>query len=289
MHDRTRGSSPHDFGVPLDSALARRERLADDYAHEPGSERIFPELTEAVLAEVPESARVLEVGAATGLMTEPLLGKAKTLTALEPSVGMLTRLLAKEVASSEKFRVVRGMVEDMPRKVAYDVAVVTFTPRRGFGLVKLLQELAVRVRRRVVMMLPEDGTMDWAYLSRSAAVQGFDVRSRIVCGEGGNRAVVLVAGVENWTPAGPAEESWATQARETTVPVPSPRGVAARLVRFFLLSGDRALLVRTDREWIDRLHGNLRTAAHRLGAGEITVRREDDGVLLLRLPKHTEE
>lgn len=279
----------HDFGVPLESALARRERLADDYAHEYGAERVFPELTGAVQSEIPGGSRVLEVGAATGLMTGPLLESSAMLTALEPSAGMLRRLLAKDVASSEKLNVLRGMTEDLPRDVAYDVAVVTFTPRRGLGLMKLLLELAIRVRHRVVMMLPEDGSMDWAYLSRSAAAQGFDVRSRIVRGEGEQRAVVFVAELANWTPTFTGEETWAAEARETTVPTPPPRGVATRLVRFFLLSGDRALLVHTDREWIDRIYGNLRTAAHRLGGGEITVRREEDGVMLIRLPRTGEE
>jgi len=52
-----------------------------------------------------------------------------------------------------------------------------------------------------------------------------------------------------------------------------------------LAGGDRALLVRTDRRGLDRLYGNLRTAAHRLGRDEITVRRTDDGIQVVRLPK----
>lgn len=290
MDERQRErATAHVFGVPIDSALARRERLASMHGIEFGSEHVFPELTQAVLEEVPEGSAVLEVGAATGLMTRPLLTRAGTLTALEPSEGMLRRLLASDVASSPSLRVVKGMAEDLPRDTAYDVAVVTFTPRRGLGLLKLVNELAVRVRSRVVLMLAVDGSMDWAYLARSAAQRSFDVRIRIVRGEGCRRAVVMVADIADREPTFDPAEDWGVDARETSVPFPLPRGSAARLVRFFIAGGDRALLMRTDRAGLDRLYGNLRTAAHRLGAGEIAVRREHDGILLLRLPKHAEE
>lgn len=287
MSDERTGSraTAHLFGVPIDSALAQREALANNYDIEFGSERVFPELIDAVLDEVPPGSAVLEVGAATGLLTRPLLARAGMLTALEPSVGMLRRLLAGEGADSPHLRVVQGMVEDLTPEMAYDVAVVTFTPRRGLGLLKLMIELAVRVRSRVVLMLAEDGSMDWAYLSRSAAQQGFDVRVRIVRGGENRRAVVLVADIADWTPSFEGAQGWGVDARETTVPSPPPRGAATRLLRFFMASGDRALLVRAGRDDLDRLHGNLRTAAHRLGEGEVAVRREHDGVLLLRLPK----
>ncbi len=288
MSRRQRGSraAAHIFGVPIDSVMARRESLADNYDIEFGAERVFPELLEAVLSEIPEGAAVLEVGAATGLVTRPLLGRAGALTALEPSPGMLRRLLASDATESPHLRVVQGMVEDLSPEMAYDLAVVTFTPRRGLGLLKLMIELAIRVRSRVVMMLAEDGSMDWAYLSRSASAQGFDVRVRIVRGAEGRRAVVLVADVADWVPTLDGGKGWGVDARETAVPTPPPRGAATRILRFFMASGDRALLVRADRADLDRLYGNLRTAAHRLGEGEVTIRREHDGVLILRLPKH---
>lgn len=273
------------YGVVLDTAIARRERLADNYDIDFGHERVFPELTEAVLAEVPEGARVLEVGAATGLMTRPLIERAGALTAMEPSEGLLRRLLETDVASSEKLQVVRGMVEDLPRQLSHDAAVVTFTPRRGPGLLRLIMELAIRVSDRIVIMMDDDGSMDWAYLARSAAIQGFDVRVRLVQGEGGRRAVVIVADVADWEPTFAAEGAWGTDARETSVPYPAPRGAAARLVRNFLGGGDRALIIRTDPRGLERLHGNLRTAAHRLGAGEVTVKQEGGAVALVRLPR----
>lgn len=280
-----------EFGLPLDTALARRERLADNYALEYGQERVFPALVHSVLEEVPEGSDVLEVGAATGLMTGPLVDRAGRVTALEPSAGMLRRLLAKDVANSARLETLQGLVEDLPATAMYDVAVVTFTPRRGLGLLRLLLELAGHVRDRIVMMLDDD-TMDWAYLAKSGAARGLDVRLHFVTdrlGVGGKpfgaRAIVLTAvplvqGDDTVTP-----DDWAFDAREVTVPYPMPRGTATRLVRFLLAGGDRALLVHTDPEGVERLYGNLRTAVHRLGRSELTVRRDGPAIKVVRLPK----
>ncbi len=290
-----RGAPPPDrFGVPIESALARRERLANIADIHFGQERIFDELVEALLAEVPDNANVLEVGAASGLLTRPLLEKAGYLTALEPSAGMLRRLLATEVADSPRLSVVQGMVEDLRLETFYDVAVVTFTPRRGVGLLRLLLELATRVLDRVVMLLETENTLDWAYLSRAAAIQGFDVRLHIVTSppdtEGQRRrAAVFVADVASWEPVLATQDAWiVTDARELSVPFPAPRGTATRLVRYFLSGGDRAVLVKTDPRGVERLYGNLRTAAHRLGKDEITVRLHGDSVQIVRLPKAEE-
>jgi len=282
---------PDQFGVPIESALERRERLADMADIHFGQDRVFPELVDALLAEVPEGANVLEVGSATGLLTRPLLERAGHLTALEPSTGMLRRLLSSEVAESERLSVIQGMVEDLRPENFYEVAVVTFTPRRGAGLLYLLLELATRVLDKVVMLLETEHTLDWAYLARAAAVQGFDVRLHVVTAppaESGERkrAAVLVADVATWEPAFPGDEAWISDdAREIDVPYPAPRGAATRLVRFFLGGGDRAVLVRTDPRGVERLYGNLRTAAHRLGREELTVRRHGTSIQLVRLPR----
>jgi SAM-dependent methyltransferase len=290
------GSTASDqFGLPLDSALARRERLANMADYNFGQDRLFPELVEALLHEVPEGANVLEVGAASGLLTRPLLERAGYLTALEPSAGMLRRLLETEVAGSPRLSVVQGMVEDMPAENFFDAAVVTFTPRRGVGLLRLLLELSMRVIDRVVMLLETEGTLDWAYLTRAAASQGFDIRLHMVTSspdEHGARkhAAVFVADVGGWEPSMPAQDAWAvSDARELSVPYPSPRGAATRLVRYFLNGGDRAILVQTDVRGVERLYGNLRTAAHRLAKDEITVRRHGDQIQLVRLPKAEDE
>jgi len=279
------------FGVPIETALDRRERLANQYDYEYGQERVFPALVEALLEEVPQGSRVLEVGAATGLITPRLLDRAGSLTALEPSEGMLRRLLAKEVAETPNFNVIQGMAEDLIHDVHYDVAVVTFTPRRGTGLLRLLNVLALHVDDRVVMLLDEDSSMEWAFLARAAAAQGFDTRLRIV-NEAGRlpkadlkQAIILVAGVAEWDPVLRVEPAWELEARVVEVPFPAPRGAATRLVRYFLAGTDRAILVKSEKHGIDRLYGNLRTAVHRLARDEVTVRRSDDGVQLVRLPK----
>jgi SAM-dependent methyltransferase len=287
---------PYEYGVPLESALAQRERLADKYDIDFGQDRIFPELLEALLDEIPEGVDILEVGAATGVLTRPLLQRAGHLTALEPSPGMLRLLLSSDVATSPKLSTTQGMVEDLDPAESYDVAVVTFTPRRGLGLSRLLTELARRVRDRVVMLLDEDGTLDWAYLARSASQQGLDVHLRIICGgETGadqprRSAVVLVVRAEHVCPVdGPAREleplEWADDARRIEVPYPPPRGAATRLVRYVLAGGDRAVRVETDSRGVERLYGNLRTAVHRIARDRLTVRRDGDSIQIVRLPK----
>ena len=289
-------SIPYKHGVPLESAIARRDSIADNYDLDFGHDRVFPELIDALLEELPEGAEVLEVGAATGLLTRPLLEWAGSVTALEPSAGMLRRLLASDVTSSASLITRQGMVEDLGDDELFDVAVVTFTPRRGLGLSRLFFELTSHVRDRVVMLLDEDVSMDWAYLARSAAKRGLDVRLRIVCGSGpepgdeARRAVVLVVrsaaaacvldgSGQEWDP-----EEWVADARVVDVPYPAPRGAASRLVRYVLSGGDRALRLRTDAAGVDRLYGNLRTAVHRLGRDRLTVRRDGDTIQVVRLP-----
>ena len=44
----------------------------------------------------------------------------------------------------------------------------------------------------------------------------------------------------------------------------------------------------SEREGVDRIYGNLRTAVHRLGRDEVTVRRVDEGVQIVRLPRSAE-
>ena len=292
MSEHTRTAPPlvpPQFGVPIESALARRERLANLYDYDFGQERIFLQLVPALLEEIPDGCELLEVGAATGLMTAPLLSRARSLTALEPSPGMLRRLVSSDVASDPKLGTMQGMAEDLSADAMFDVAVVTFTPRRGIGLLHLLTTLARHVRNKVVMMLDEDGSMDWAYLARAAALHGFDVRIRIVSEradvEDPRRAVILVAEAIALANDLSAEEIWEFETRTLDVPFPAPRGAATRLVRYFLTAGERALLIRTDDKGLERLYGNLRTAVHRLGRDEVTVRRTDEGIQIVRLPK----
>jgi hypothetical protein len=203
---------------------------------------------------------------------------------------MLRRLLTSDVADDDRLGTVQGMVEDLPADASFDVAVVTFTPRRGLGLLHLLTALAEHVRDRVVMLLDDEGSLDWAYLARAASLQGFTVRLQLVGDDSADlesrrRAVVLVADVSTWRPEVGPEEVWEFESRTVDVPFPAPRGAATRLVRYFLTAGERALLVRTDEKGLERLYGNLRTAVHRLGREEVTVRRTDEGIQIVRLPK----
>jgi hypothetical protein len=283
--DRSRDRS-RVLGVPIETAMANRDRLAAEVGLEFGRDLVFPELIEALLEEVPGGSAVLEVGAATGVITRELVPGAAMVTALEISEGMLQLLLCTDVADAENLRVMQGVVEDLPLEIAFDVAVVTFTPRRGHALTLLMSELAQRVAVRIVVVFPDDHALDWAYLARTVSAQGFDVRLRMVHGMGEHRGVILVAGVEGYQPVPPTDiEEWAVDAREIAVPYPAPRGTAARLLRYFLSVGDRALLIRTDQRGMQRLYGNLRTAAHRLGQGEVTVRLQDEGIQIVRLPR----
>lgn len=297
--DSTRSGIPYDYGVPLDSVLAQRERLANQYDIEFGKERIFPELLEALLSEVPQDADVLEVGAATGYLTRPLLGHVRSLTALEPSPGLLRRLLSSDVATSDRLTVRQGMAEDLDPTAMYDVAVITFTPRRGLGLLQLLIELMMHVRDRVIVLLDEDGTLDWAYLARAAARKGLSVRLRIVCGQGTTtgtvppairHAVVLVVEtgrvcVQERALADVGTTGWMSDVRHITVEYPAPRATASALVRDVLAGGDRAVTIATDAQGMHRLYGNLRTAIHRNARDRLTVRRDGDIILVVRLPE----
>lgn len=285
-------SSPQ-FGVPIDGALQRRERLANRYDYQVGQDRVFPQLVVALLDELPEGGDVLEVGAATGLLTKPLLTRVGALTALEPSPGMLRRILQSSVSEDPRLSTQLGMVEDLAEDAMFDRAVVTFTPRRGVGLLTLLAGLSAHVRDRVVFLLEDDVSMDWAFLARAAVGQGFDVRARFVSNgaaeeSGRLRAVILTMIVTEWSTDSTLDDVWDLGSKALDVPQPMPRGTATRLVRYFLSGGDRAMVVHSDRDSLERLYGNLRTAAHRLARDEITVRRVDDGIQLIRLPKSSE-
>ncbi|MHB9003022.1 MAG: hypothetical protein ACYC6C_03020, partial [Coriobacteriia bacterium] len=142
---------------------------------------------------------------------------------------------------------------------------------------------------KVVMLLEDDGAMDWAYLARSAAIQGFDVRLSLVTDrserpQDRRRAVLLVADVRRWHPVREPEPDWGTDVVDITVPYPAPRGTATDFVRYMLAGGDRAFRILTEPAGIDRLYGNLRTAVHRLGRDELMLRRVGDEIHVVRVP-----
>lgn len=280
------------YGVPIDRALRRREERAARFGAAWGSERVHPGLIDALAEVVPVGASVLEVGAAAGALTAPLLANARTLGIAEASP-TFRRILAEGPLAAHAIPVrIYEYVDDVVSSGdRYEVAVVTFTMRHGIGILTLMDELAGVATDRIVVVLDDDGSFAWAHLARAAAIQGFDVHLGFVVDEADTdrlarrRSVVIVATVPHAPLAVSPESAWESEARSLTVPHPAPRGTATRLVRYFLASGDPAVMIRCDQRDIERLYGNLRTAAHRLAFEEVAVRRMDDGVQLVRLPR----
>lgn len=274
------------LGMPIEAAMTRRDRLAAERGRDFGKERVWPELLEAALEELPEGRRVLEVDAGAGLVTRALLGKAASVTAVEASRALARRVRGLAAPAGVELEVREGLIEDLPRAVEHDVAVVSFTPRRGVALARLLGELAPRVRDRAIFVLEDDPAFDWAHLARAAAAEGLGVSARVISGPGDRRGVVLVVDIEGRRQVAPERADRMVEAMELDVPFPPPRGTATRLVRYFLGVPDQAIVIRTDPEGIERLYGNLRTAVHRMAREEITVRRDQETVQLVRLPRH---
>lgn len=287
-------SSMERYGVPIERALRRREERARRNGVQWGAERVFGSLVDALLEAVPEGSDVIEVGPASGALTTRLLDRVSSLTLVEASETFRRALEDGPVGADPRFRRIFPFVDDAAASgQSFDVAVVTFTMRYGIGLLTLIDELKAFVKDRIVIMLDDDGSMVWAMLARAAALQGFGITLRFVVDGDGDvaeqrRAVVLTASVPEGELTSPASDAWEADARTFVVPHPAPRGTSTRLVRYFLAAGDRAVLIKCDPSDIERLYGNLRTAAHRLAFEEVTVRRMDDGVQLVRLP-HTSD
>jgi len=320
--------------------MLRRDRAATHEGANFGAHAVFKELAERLLAEVKPGQKVLEVDAATGIITRLLLARGVEVTALEPSSAFVNKFLNQ--IDDEHLTVIEGFTENLPpTDEPYDQAVISFPARRGIGLLTLLTELAPLVQRRILVIMPDDGSLDWAYLARGAALEGFEVTLRFITEhaqpddllsraankDATDREIVGVdhGGVESdvgaekpdgGTAAGPTkcpyliqdidlirravlirverstelrpirgEEAWALAARTIHVPYPVPRGAATRLVRYFMAGGDRAVLITTHSDGLIRLYGNLRTAAHRIARDEVTVRRVDEGIQLLLIPR----
>lgn len=276
------------FGATLESLLARRERAADFEGQSFGGSRVFKQLAEKVIQDIRPGMRVLEVDAGSGLYTGLFLACNAQVTALEPAPIFVRQLKAID---DKRLTVVQGFTDDLDPDARFDVAVVTFASRRGMGLLALLNELAEVVDGRILMILPDDGSLDWAYLTRAAALEGFETSTRFVTD--GNfadpdhmkKAVLLALEAPVEVANVRAQDVWELNARSIEVPYPVPRGAATRLVRYFVTGGDRAVLIKTDKVGLNRLYGNLRTAAHRIARDEVTVRRVDEGIQLMQIPK----
>jgi hypothetical protein len=309
------------FGATLESTLDRRERAASAEGANFGANRLFKGLAERVLSEIKPEARVLEVDPAAGLFTRLLLARGAEVTALEPVEAFFDYL--SEIPD-EHLTLIEGFTEDLPKGASFDYALVSFAARRGKGLLALINEVLPLVAEKLFLVIPDDGSLDWAYLMRAAALEGLNVSARFLVdtpalieantqantGESGRalRAVSVAPASATNTPVSvstapvikravlitvlagkeahiiTAGNEWELSARTIEVPYPVPRGAATRLIRYFVAGGDRAVLIKTEPPGIARLYGNLRTAAHRIARDEVTVRRVDDGVQLMQIP-----
>lgn len=277
------------FGATLESLLARRERSAEHEGDKFGASRMFSQLAARVLAEVKPSMHVLEIDPGAGHFTRLFLARGAQVTALEPSPTFAHAL--RDTISDDRLTVVEGFTENLDEDIRFDMVVVTFPARRGMGLLELVNELAEVTDGKILVLLPDDGSLDWAYLTRGAAIEGFDVSTRFIT-EGPSipvddmkRGVILSVDAVSVVRAIKPHEAWGLSARTIEVPYPVPRGAATRLVRYFVAGGDRAVLIKTEPIGLNRLYGNLRTAAHRIARDEVTVRRVDDGIQLMLIPK----
>ena len=236
---------------------------------------------------------MLEVGAATGLLTRPLLERAGHVTAMEPSAGMLRRLLAtRRRRGRDASRVIQGMVEDLPARgrLRCRGSDLHAAPRRRADAAAARARDAVL--DRVVMLLETEDTLDWAYLARAAAAQGFDVRLHIVTSAAhAGRAHASAPRSwsptsANWEPADPGRASvGGVDAREIEVPYPRPAG---------LRDAARPLLPRRRRPGgpgADGPRGRrapVRQPSHRRAPSrrdEIDGAPHGDAIQLVRLPK----
>lgn len=281
------------FGATLESLLDRRERVAVHEGVSYGKDLLSRELLSGLMRHIAPQSSVLEVDAGPGHLTKALLSRQVSVTALEPSPLFVRDLkVLQESAGADKLAVVTGFTESLPKDAHYDSALVSFPARRGVGLLALVNELAPLIARKILVVLPDDGSLDWAYLSRACALEGFNVTTEFHVDSSHEKVVdmkravlIVIEKVDTYRDLR-LDGVWDLEARTIHVPYPVPRGAATRLVRYFRAGGDRAVFITTEPKGINRLYGNLRTAAHRIARDEVTVRRVDGGVQLMLIPKN---
>lgn len=281
------------FGATLESLLARRERAAMHEGVGFGKDVLTRELLTGLMRHISPDVSVLEVDAGPGHLTRALMTRVAHVTALEPSPLFVRDLRGvQESAGTEKLEVVEGFTEALDKDANFDIALISFPARRGVGLLAQVNELAPFVNSKILVVLPDDGSLDWAYLTRACALEGFAVTTEFHVDTKHDeisemkRAVLIVIGKKPDYRDLRLDGVWELEARTIHVPYPVPRGAATRLVRYFKSGGDRAVFITTEPIGINRLYGNLRTAAHRIARDEVTVRRVDDGVQLMLIPKN---
>ena len=302
------------YGTSLESLLERRERVAKSEGENYGASRMFSKLAEAILKTLPPSGssgssggRILEVDAGAGLFSKLLLDQGYHVTAVEP-VPMLYRRL--EEIGNDRLEAHLGFIEDLLAKkafgnqVEFDAAVVTFPARRGRGILALTCELLSLTSNKIILVLPDDGSVDWSSTMRTIALKGFKVTTEFIVdtvaieraqesGAGNfdlgsiKRAMLMIVDatplIKQPLCSSQVITAWGATIRVIEVPYPAPRGAATRLIRYFKAGGDRSILIKTEAEGMHHLYGNLRTAAHRIAREQITVRRVDNGIQLMQI------
>jgi|GEM_PF-566348 len=187
-------------------------------------------------------------------------------------------------------------------KPTYDAAVVSFPARRGRGILALICELLPLAKEKVILSLPDDGSVDWTSTMRAISLKGYKARAEFIVDlpaieqlqkEGQldlgqiKRSMLMIIDATPLIeqPLCPSQiiTAWGASVRVIEVPYPVPRGAATRLIRYFKSGGDRSILIKTEPDGMHHLYGNLRTAAHRLARDQITVRRVDNGIQLMQI------
>lgn len=279
------------FGATLESLIERRERAAAQGGASFGTNVSILELVQGVARQIEVGDRVLEIDAGPGHFTKVLSKRDIELTVLEPITPFVHELEQISCEAENPFEVYKGFTEDLPEDSQFDIALVSFPARRGTGLLALINEIAPIISEKIIVILPDEGSLDWAYLTRACAIEGFKVHAEFYVEaekkevKSLKRAVlVIIEKVHSFSDMR-LDEAWDLAARTITVPYPVPRGAATRLVRYFIAGGDRAVVIKTEAIGLNRLYGNLRTAAHRIARDEVTVRRINDGIQLMLIPK----
>ncbi|MCL2403219.1 MAG: hypothetical protein FWC86_03165 [Coriobacteriia bacterium] len=310
-------SPEHRYGTSLESLLERRERVAKSEGANYGAGKMFSELTERVLRALPaEGGSILEVDAGAGLLTRMLLAAGHEVTALEPAP-LLCKLL--EEIDNDGLEVCPGFVGNLSTNsennapgeqdaaFLFDSAIVSFPARRGRGILALIVELLPLVKDQIMLILPDDGSVDWTSTLRTISLKGYRATAEFVVDlealESAQRTRKLELGqmdvrqikramlmtvhakpqIERALSPSQVISAWGASIRCIEVPYPVPRGAATRLVRYFTAGGDRSILIKTEAAGMHHLYGNLRTAAHRLARDQIAVRRVDEGIQLMQI------
>ncbi|MCL2526158.1 MAG: hypothetical protein FWE46_03805 [Coriobacteriia bacterium] len=296
------------YGTPLESLLERRERVAKSEGANYGATKMFPALAEKIFAELGNQEgrdrRILEIDAGAGLFTKQLLAAGYQVTALEPAP-LLHKILAEP--DIEGLDVHLGFVEDQyfpePDDLAYfDSAVVSFPARRGRGILALICELLPLAQNKVILVLPDDGSVDWSSTMRAISLKGYHARAEFIVDTPAivqaqksgqldlsqiKRAMLMIIDTAPIidTPLCSSQiiNAWGAAIRVIEVPYPVPRGAATRLIRYFKAGGDRSILIKTEPEGMHHMYGNLRTAVHRIARDQISVRRVDNGIQLMQI------